>query len=168
MDHLPALTAVTLPCKNSYRRLLPHSWAGAFRAWGYQNREAAVRVCKDNAETRAARFELKTADATANPYLALGSLIAAGMDGLERNPALPEETAVDPGTVPENERKEKGMDLLPQNLGVAIEKLRGDAVLLDAMGESLAKSFLAVRQNEWEALKDLSLAEELKLLIERY
>ena len=168
MDHLPALTAITLPCKNSYRRLVPHSWAGAYRAWGYQNREAAVRICRDKAETRAARFELKTADATANPYLALGSLIAAGLDGLERNLALSEETTVDPGLIPEDERKKRGIDLLPQSLGVAIERLRSDTVLHDAMGKNLAKSFLAVRQNEWEALKDLSLAEELKLLVERY
>ena len=168
MDHLPALTAITLPCKNSYRRLLPHCWAGAFRAWGYQNREAAMRICKDNAESQAARIELKTADATANPYLALGSLIAAGLDGLERDLALPEETALDPGLIPEDERREKGIDPLPQNLGMAIEKLRGDPVLLDAMGNDLARSFLGVRQNEWEALKDLSLPEERKLLIERY
>jgi glutamine synthetase len=168
MDHLPAMTAVTLPCKNSFRRLLPRSWAGAFRVWGYQNREAAVRVCKDSAEKQAARFELKTSDATANPYLALGILIAAGLDGLERNLALPQETPMDPGLISEDERKEKGIDLLPQNLGMAIENLRSDTVLLNAMGKNLARSFLAVRENEWESLKDLSLPDEVKLLVERY
>ena len=75
---------------------------------------------------------------------------------------------MDPGLIPEDERKKRGIDLLPQSLGVAIERLRSDTVLHDAMGKNLAKSFLAVRQNEWEALKDLSLAEELKLLVERY
>jgi glutamine synthetase len=57
LDHLPGLCAVTIPSKTSYRRIQPHFWAGAFRAWGHQNREAAVRVCKNKQGTRASRFE---------------------------------------------------------------------------------------------------------------
>jgi glutamine synthetase len=60
LDHLPGLCAVTIPSKTSYRRIQPHFWAGAFRAWGHQNREAAVRVCKNKQGTRASRFEYKT------------------------------------------------------------------------------------------------------------
>jgi glutamine synthetase len=168
LNHLKALTAITIPSINSYRRMRPHFWAGAFQAWGYQNREAAVRVCKDDAETQAARFEFKTADATANPYLALGALIAAGLDGMERGLTLPAEVAMDPGLMPEGERNEKGIDLLPQDLGEAIEELRKDEILLSAMGGDLARSFVAVRQKEWEALKELSLEEEVRLLVERY
>jgi glutamine synthetase len=168
LDHLTALTAITIPSVNSYRRIRPHFWAGAFRAWGYQNREAAVRVCKNDAETQAARFEFKTADATTNPYLALGALIAAGLDGMERGLILPEEVAMDPGLMPEGERKDKGIDLLPQDLGAAIEALCKDEVLLNAMEGELARSFVAVRQKEWEALRELSLEEEVRLLCERY
>ena len=151
LDHLTALTAITIPSINSYRRIRPHFWAGAFRSWGYQNREAAVRVCKNDAETQAARFEFKTADVTTNPYLALGALIAAGLDGMERGLILPEEVTMDPGRMPEGERKDKGIDLLPQDLGEAIEALRKDDVLLNAMEGDLARSFVAVRQKEWEA-----------------
>ena len=168
LDHLAALTAITIPSINSYRRIRPHFWAGAFRAWGYQNREAAVRVCKNDMETQAARFEFKTADATTNPYLALGALIAAGINGMMRGLILPEEVAMDPGLMPEGERKDKGIDLLPQDLGEAIGELRKDEVLLSAMGGDLARSFVAVRQKEWEALKELSLEEEVRLLVERY
>ncbi|MGA9478089.1 MAG: glutamine synthetase family protein [Desulfobacterales bacterium] len=168
LDHLTALTAITIPSINSYRRIRPHFWAGAFRAWGYQNREAALRVCKNDAETQAARFEIKTADATTNPYLALGALIAAGLDGMERGLILTEEVAMDPGLMPDEERNDKGIDLLPQDLGEAIEALRKDDVLLNAMGDDLARSFVAVRQKEWEALKGLSLEEEVRLLVERY
>ena len=117
LDHLPALCAITIPCKTSYRRIRPHFWAGAFRVWGHQNREAAIRVCRDKAGTRAIRFEYKTADATANPYFALGALIAAGLDGLRRNLELPTEVTVDPGLIPEAERRTRGIDLLPQTLG---------------------------------------------------
>ncbi|MCP4626932.1 MAG: glutamine synthetase [bacterium] len=168
LDHLPALCAVTIPSKTSYRRIRPHFWAGAFRAWGHQNREAAVRVCRNKQGNSANRFEIKTADATANPYIALGALIAAGLDGLRRNLPLPEEVTVDPALVPEEQRRIRGIDRLPQNLGQAIDALRNDDVLLEAIGEELATSYVAVRQNEWENLKNLSLEEEVALLVERY
>jgi len=168
LDHLPALAAITIPSKTSYRRIRPHLWAGAFRSWGHQNREAAVRVSKNKAGTRAGRFELKTVDATANPFMAMGAFIAAGLDGLRRNLALPQEVDKDPGLMPEDQRKARGIDLLPQDLGEAIAALRNDDVLLNAMGPDLARSYLAVRQNEWENLKDLSLEEEVALLAQRY
>jgi glutamine synthetase len=168
LDHLPALAAVTIPSKTSYRRIRPHLWAGAFRSWGHQNREVAVRVSKNKAGTRADRFELKTVDATANPFMAMGAFIAAGLDGLRRNLALPQEVDTDPGLMPEDQRQARGIDLLPQDLGVAIAALRNDDVLLNAMGPDLARSYLAVRQNEWDNLKDLSLEEEVALLAQRY
>jgi glutamine synthetase len=145
LDHLPALCAITIPSKNSYRRIRPHFWAGAFRAWGTQNREAAVRICKNPEGTRAGRIEYKVSDASANPYIALGALIAAGLDGLQRSLKLPEEVTVDPGLIPEADRKARGIDLLPQNLGEAIDALRKDAVLLEALGEALATSFMCLK-----------------------
>lgn len=168
LNHLPALCAVSIPSKTSYRRIRPHFWAGAFRSWGHQNREAAVRVCKNKQGTSASRFEFKTADATANPYLALGAIIAAGLDGIHRNLKLPEEVNIDPGLIPEKERQVRGIDLLPQNLGEALDALRQDDVLLEAFGKELAQSYVAVRQNEWDNLKDLSLEEEVALLVESY
>ena len=168
LEHLPALAAVTVPCKTSYRRIRPHFWAGAFRSWGHQNREAAVRVSKNKVGTRASRFELKTVDATANPFIAMGAFIAAGLDGLRRSLQLPQEVDQDPGLMPEDQRKARGVDLLPRNLGEAIDALRKDDVLLDAMGPELARSYIAVRQNEWDNLRDLTLEEEVALLAERY
>jgi glutamine synthetase len=168
LDHLPALCAATISSKNSYRRIRPHFWAGAFRVWGTQNREAAVRVCKNREGNWVNRIEYKISDASANPYIALGCLIAAGLDGLERRLKLPEEVTIDPGLIPESDRNAKGIDMLPQNLGESIDALRKDKILLEALGAPLATSFVAVRQNEWEALKDMSLEEEVDLLLERY
>ena len=168
LDHLPGLCALTIPSKTSYRRIRPHFWAGAFRVWGYDNREAAVRVLKNAERKKASRFEYKAADATGNPYLALGAIVAAGLDGLRRGLSLPDEVTMDPGLIPEEERRQKGIDLLPQNLGEAIRALRNDAVLTDALGPGLGKSFIAVRQKEWEVLKGLTLEEEVALLAERY
>jgi len=163
LDHLPALAAVTIPSPNSYRRIRPHCWVGAFRVWGYQNREAVVRVCGNPKGSQADRFEFKASDASSNPYLALGALIAAGLDGLERNLELPAEVTVDPGHIPEEERRARGIDLLPQNLSESLEALRKDQVLLKALGNDLARSFTAVRQAEWEALEDMSFSSVIML-----
>jgi glutamine synthetase len=113
-------------------------------------------------------FELKTVDASANPYLALGAVIAAGLDGVRHCFELGEPVTVDPGDLSESERSDRGIERLPINLGESIEQLSGDRVLLDALGAELAQAYLAVRKAEWEAMKDLELEEEVKLLLERY
>ncbi|MFB8791084.1 MAG: glutamine synthetase family protein [Potamolinea sp.] len=168
LHHLPALMAITTPSTNSYRRILPHTWSGAFRCWGMDNREAAVRVPSNPEEFSPTHFEVKTVDAAANPYLALGAIIAAGLDGIRHCFELAEPVSVDPGTMTESERNNRGIDRLPINLGEAIEHLSSDKVLLNALGTELAQAYLAVRKAEWEAMKDWELEEEVKLLLERY
>lgn len=166
--HLPALMALTTPSTNSYRRIRPHCWSGAFRCWGFDNREAAIRIPTFPEPPNPSRFELKTVDATANPYLALGAAIAAGLDGVRQNLPLAEPVQMDPGNMEQAQRTELGIDLLPQRLGEAIEHLENDGVLLDALGDDLAKAFLAVRRMEWETMKELDLEAEVRLLAERY
>lgn len=166
LTHLRALTALTIPTRNSFRRIRPHFWAGAFRAWGYDNREAALRVTRG--PSGATRFELKASDASANPYLALGALLAAGLDGLKRELPLPPEATSDPGLLAPEERERRGFDPLPTSLGQALDALKEDPVLLESLGPARARAYLAVKQMEWEALKDLSLEEEVRLLAERY
>jgi glutamine synthetase len=168
LHHLPALMALTTPSTNSYRRIRPYSWSGAFRCWGIDNREAAVRVPSNPEEISPTHFEVKTVDASANPYLALGAVIAAGLDGVRHCLELGEPVAVDPGTIAESDRSVLGIDLLPTNLGESIEQLRADQVLLNALGSELAQAYLAVRKAEWEAMKDFELEAEVKLLLERY
>jgi glutamine synthetase len=168
LHHLPALMALTTPSTNSYRRIRPHYWSGAFRCWGMDNREAALRVPSNPEEPSPTHFELKTVDASANPYLALGAVIAAGLDGVRHCLELGDPVAVDPGYMTESERSNRGIELLPTNLGESIEQLSGDKVLLDALGTELAQAYLAVRKAEWEAMKDLELEDEVKLLLERY
>jgi glutamine synthetase len=168
LEHLPALMALTTPSLNSYRRIQPHSWSGAYCCWGYDNREAAVRVPTNPEPPSPTHIEYKTVDASANPYIALGAVIAAGMDGVRRSLELPEPVTVDPGTLSKAERKVKGIARLPNNLGDAIAQLEQDEVLLEALGAELATAYLAVRKAEWEAMKHWKLEEEVQLLLERY
>jgi glutamine synthetase len=153
LAHLPGLCALTAPSFNSYHRMVPHYWAGAFRCWGHDNREAPVRVASPFAgsEEASTNAELKSADASCNPYLALGGLIAAGLDGLARGLDPPEPVEVDPATLSDEERGARGIDRLPASQGEALDALAGDGLLLGALGRELADSYLAVRRSEWQA-----------------
>jgi glutamine synthetase len=168
LHHLPALMALTTPSTNSYRRLGPSLWSGAYCCWGVDNREAAIRVPSNPAPPSPTHIEVKTVDASANPYLALGAVIAAGLDGIEQNRALPDAVSVDPGTLSDDERAAQHITRLPQTLGEAIAHLEGNKVLLNALGDNLATAFLAVRRAEWHALKEADLQQEVELLINRY
>jgi glutamine synthetase len=153
LAHLPGLCGLAAPSFNSYHRIVPQYWAGAFTAWGHDNREAPVRVPSVFAgmEEASTNAELKAADATCNPYLAVGGLIAAGLDGLERGLEPPEPVEVDPATIPAPEREVRGIHRLPATQEEALDALEADAVLTGALGPVLAESYLAVRRSEWSA-----------------
>ena len=168
LKHLPALMAITTPSPNSYRRLQPQTWSGAYRCWGFDNREAAIRVPTNPTHPSPTHFEFKTVDASANPYLALGAAIAAGLDGIRHQLPLPEPVQLDPGCLTETERQQQQIERLPINLGEAIQQLETNEVLLNALGPGLGRSFLAVRQKEWEVMKDWELEQEVKQLGDRY
>lgn len=168
LNHLPGLAALTVASRNSYRRLQPRTWSGAFRTWGMDNREAAIRVPSSPDGGPPGHFELKTSDASSNPYLALGAVIACGLDGMRREFALPEPVLQDPAALSEAERRELGADPLPETLEAALAALETDRVLMDALGPQLAQAYIAVKRFEWQALKDLPLQDEVTLLMERY
>jgi glutamine synthetase len=153
LAHLPGLCGLTAPSFNSYHRIVPQYWAGAFMCWGHDNREAPVRVPSvfRGLEERSTNAELKASDASANPYLALGGLIAAGLDGLEQELQLPEPVEVDPATIDEAERAARGIDRLPATQKDALDALETDEVLTAALGPVLTESYLAVRRSEWDA-----------------
>jgi glutamine synthetase len=153
LEHLPALCGLTAPSFNSYHRIVPQYWAGAFVCWGHDNREAPVRVPSvfRGMEEASTNAELKAADASANPYLAVGGLIAAGLDGIERGLEPPEPVEVDPATIDQAEREARGIVRLPSTQAEALDALEADDVLTGALGPVLSGSYLAVRRSEWEA-----------------
>ncbi|GAC1432065.1 MAG: glutamine synthetase family protein [Chloroflexota bacterium] len=150
LRHLPALVALTCPSYNSYRRLQPHTWSAAYTAWGFDNREAAVRVASPfwGREEQTYNVELKTVDGSANPYIALGALIACGLDGIERalDPGAPCEH--DPALLGEDERRANGIHRLPTTMEGALETLERDEVLMTSMPDLMRRSYLAVRRSE--------------------
>jgi glutamine synthetase len=155
LAHLPALCALVAPSVNSYARLRPYAWAGAFTCYGPENREAAIRVITPRRGPASCNVELKTCDGSANPYLALAGVIAAGLDGVRRKlkPGDPVET--DPASLPEPERRARGIVPLPATLAEAADALERDSVIQEILGAPLTRSYLAVRRGEWDALRDL-------------
>ncbi|MEU3860768.1 glutamine synthetase family protein [Streptomyces sp. NPDC028722] len=154
LARLPALTAVTAPSPASYLRLRPSQWAGVFTAWGRETREAALRVITGTAGRHAqdANLEVKPVDLAANPYLALGCVIAAGLDGMASDRVLPEEITGDPARYGPQEAAALGVRRLPRSLPEAAEAFRADPVLRAALGPVLADAVTAVRLGEAAAV----------------
>ncbi|MBI3528923.1 MAG: type III glutamate--ammonia ligase [Betaproteobacteria bacterium] len=148
LAHAKALTAIVAPTINSYKRLVVGralsgaTWAPAYITYGNNNRTACVRVPYG-------RLELRLPDGSANPYLASAAILAAGMDGVDRE--------LDPGK-PINENlyewspeklKRAGIGLLPQSLKEALDEFEKDKVLRAALGEDLSQEFLTLKRMEW-------------------
>src|SRR6266702_1238958 len=152
LSALPALVAVGAPSVASYLRLVPSHWAGAYQCWGKENREAALRLVTGSSGEQDVRanLEVKCFDLSANPYLVIGSLLAAGLAGMGGGATLPGEIDGDPVGLPESELADRGVRRLPQSLGESVGELEGCAVLREAMGEAMFEAFLAVRRAEIE------------------
>jgi glutamine synthetase len=150
LAHLPALIALTCASVNSYRRLAPQMWASAYSCYGVDNREAAVRICSplrgDPGST--VNLELKPSDSSANPYLALGAFIYAGLDGIRSKIDPGEALNVDPATLSETERAERGAHRLPASLAAALDALEADQLLMEALGPLRSTAYLAVKRSE--------------------
>jgi glutamine synthetase len=164
LAHLPGLCALTAPSVNSYRRLQPRFWSSAYTAWGPDNREAAVRVPskRRGLEMESTNLELKPCDPSCNPYLALGGLLAAGLDGIARKRDPGEPALVDPDALSPREREHRGIRRLPASLGEALDALERDEVLMTALGHVLAKEYLAVKRSEVRAFEGMDVHFEIE------
>lgn len=151
--HLSALTALTAPGVVSYQRLKPHGWSAAFACVGDQNREAALRIAPINSTNGSdpahqANIEYRPADALASPYLALGALLAAGIDGIHRKLDLPALVNVDPASIPESEYVTYGLTALPGSLSEALQALEEDMYLRSTLSPLLLSCYLQVKRSE--------------------
>jgi glutamine synthetase len=152
LRHLPALVALTCPSYLSYDRLRPSAWAASTVSWGYDNREAALRVASPfrGREEESTNAELKACDASSNPYLALGGLILAGLDGLIRGLDLPEPATRDPALLTPEQIRRCQITALPATQAVALTLLEADEVLTGGLGDLLTQCILATRRAEYD------------------
>jgi len=160
LEHLGALTCITSPTVNSYRRFWDTGfWAPLFADWGYQNRTTALRVSSPD------RLEYRAVDSAVNPYLSFAAIIKAMQDGIQRN--------LDPGP-PENRNiyeaiaGGKNVKRVPMTLGDALAELEKDAVIRDALPGDMYTVFHHYKTDEWErycaTVSDWDVAEYLDIL----
>jgi glutamine synthetase len=141
LEHLNALTAISAPTVNSYRRYWDQGfWAPVFADWGFQNRTAALRISAPG------RFEYRSVDSSVNPYLSFASLLMAFKDGITRSldPGPPEERSV-------YEAIAGGKDVkkVPESLGAALDALEQDDVVRDALPGEMYNVFMHYKRDEW-------------------
>lgn len=142
LAHLPGLTAILCPTVNAYRRFIRESLAPTHVNWGVDNKLAAIRVPAEGGD--ATRLELRTADGTANVYLAVAALLIAGVDGIARGLSLPEPVTGNPYDLGD----ERLGPPLPASLDEALAALDADRVLGEGLGEELCDTFIAIKRYE--------------------
>jgi len=149
--HMNALLAFTAPIVTSYKRLIPHNWASAYKCYGLDNREAAIRVIsgmKGN-EENSTHFEFKPADGTCNPYLALTALLAAGINGIKNkiDPGWP--ISCDPDNLSPEEKVNLGVTRFPDSLGEAIQALKEDKFFESVFGTEMYNEYIKMKYYNW-------------------
>jgi glutamine synthetase len=149
LEHAPAITAISNPTVNSYKRLVPGYEAPVYIAWSDRNRSALIR--KPAARVPAAsRIEARFPDPSCNPYLALAALIHAGLEGIEQGLEAPDPVRENIYEFDEAKREEYGIDTLPTDLGAAIDALEADETILSALGEHVASKFIEAKRSEFQ------------------
>ncbi|WP_396208682.1 type I glutamate--ammonia ligase [Gemmatimonas sp.] len=166
LRHARAMTAVTNPLVNSYKRLVPGFEAPVNVAWSMRNRSPMIRV----PERRGAgtRLELRTPDPAANPYLALTVMLAAGLDGLATQADWREPVNTNIWELSFRERRRLRIDDLPQSLSEACDELEKDEVMCEALGDHITQQFLAAKRSEWNEYNQRVTAWELDRYLARY
>lgn len=147
LAHAPALTALACPTVNSYKRLVVGrsltgaTWAPAYVSYGDNNRSTMVRIPKG-------RLELRLPDGSCNPYLATAAVIAAGLDGIERQLHPGPARGDNLYDLSPAELSAQGIQVLPQNLNEALDTLAADSTLCSALGP-VAGEFIGLKRMEW-------------------
>ncbi|MEA1894593.1 MAG: type I glutamate--ammonia ligase [Euryarchaeota archaeon] len=148
LTHIKAITAITNPLVNSYKRLVSGYEAPVYITWSWANRSSLIRV--PAARGSGTRIELRSPDPSCNPYLAFAAILASGLDGVRNR--------IDPGEPIEdniyemdfNDMTDAGIDTLPTSLSLALDYLESDEVVRAALGEHVYTAFMRVAAAEWE------------------
>jgi glutamine synthetase len=154
LAHAPALSGAGAPTVNSYKRLLPGSWAPAHICYGSGNRAVLVRI----PDAGAKHVEFRAGDNTSNPYVFLTALLAAGLDGITRRLDPGEGVSDDVGRLSAEQSAARGIPLLPRAAPEALAALEADPTIMRALGPVIGPTFLRVKLSEI-AMYDLAVGE---------
>jgi glutamine synthetase len=147
LTHARGMCAITNPLVNSYKRLVPGYEAPVNVAWSMRNRSPLIRVPARRGT--GTRVELRSPDPSANPYLALTVMLAAGLDGVETKASSREPVDTNIWEMSHREKRRLRIDDLPHDLNEACDELEKDEVVTAALGEHITANFLEAKRQEW-------------------
>lgn len=169
LKHSREITAITSQWVNSYKRLVPGYEAPVYISWAKRNRSTLIRIPEYKpGKERATRIEYRSPDPACNPYLAFSVMLAAGLEGIEKNYELPSPTEENVFELSPEERKRRGINPLPGDLYEAILEAEKSEVVRKALGEHAFKTFIENKKIEWDRYRaqvtDYEIKEYLSIL----
>ena len=147
MKHIKAITAITNPLVNSYKRLVPGYEAPVYIAWSTTNRSPLIRIPASRGDET--RIELRSPDPAANPYLALAVCLRAGLEGIREKIEPPESVNCNIFFMSDEEKSLAGIERLPGTLFEAIEELEKDEFIRNSLGNHVANKYIEAKKEEW-------------------
>lgn len=166
LDHAKAYTAITNPTVNSYKRLVPGYEAPVYIAWSASNRSPLVRV--PSKRGAASRVELRSPDPSANPYLALASVLGAGLDGIKNNKVPTKSIDRNIFDMDREDLKEENIEHLPSNLYEAVKYLKEDELMKEILGGHAFKKLRRLEKAEWKAYSSFVTEWERKRYLKKF
>lgn len=166
MKHIKAITFITNPLVNSYKRLVPGYEAPTYIAWSANNRTPLIRIPESRRSGK--RIELRSPDASANPYLALAVCLAAGMEGIREKILPPKEISQNIFELNEEEKKALGIECLPGSLMEAVEEFEKDAFIQKVLGEELSQKFIKAKKAEYDRYRSHVSEWEMNEYLQKY
>ncbi|MDO8180894.1 type I glutamate--ammonia ligase [Lactiplantibacillus plantarum] len=151
MKHARSYTAVTNPTVNSYKRLVPGYEAPVYVAWSASNRSPMIRI--PSVRGLSTRLELRSVDASTNPYLAFAAVLEAGLDGIKNGIEPPKSVDRNIYVMDEDERAAAGIADLPSTLHNALKEFQTDPTMKKALGPHIYQSFLEAKRLEWASYR---------------
>ena len=148
MKHIAAITAITNPLVNSYKRLVPGYEAPVYIAWSMRNRSPLIRIPAQTGTTQ--RIELRSPDSATNPYLAIAVCLAAGLDGIRNQIEPPASVEGNIFAMSEEEREKAGIKCLPTSLAEAIDGLEQDVLIQEVLGQHIYRKYIEAKKEEWK------------------
>jgi glutamine synthetase len=168
LEHARGLSAIVAPTVNSYKRIVPGYEAPVYICWAQINRSALIRIPRSTEQREASsRAELRCPDPSCNPYLAFAAMLAAGLDGIDRElscpPPINDQNIYE---MSEDELKKLGIEQLPGSLAEALEELQRDDVIRNCLGDIATEAFLRAKQSEWDEYRTRVMDWELATYLE--
>jgi glutamine synthetase len=163
LKHAPEITAVTNQWINSYKRLVSGYEAPVYLSWARRNRSDLVRVPEYRpGREKATRIEFRSPDPACNPYLAFSVMLAAGLEGIEKEYEVPRPIEENVYEMTEDERQKRGIGTLPASLLEAILLTEKSELVRKALGEHVFSAFIQNKKIEWDHYRTQVTEYELK------